>query len=249
MSRSNFSLSFQKSPIILTNGLASSVPGGMLPIISLTQAEDFNQGLTSGSNALPLDQFLFDFQPAGDAALIENQVPQFPLANQIVAANAIVAQPLRVSLLMESPARVETGGYARKLSVFQSLKKALDQHTARGGTYTVVTPSYIYDNCLLESLREAGSGDPKRTQDRWVWSFIQPLLTAEAAREAQNQLMQKVSAGAPVTPGADGAIHYSGVAVNTGNPSGGAAASAVPASRGLTGAAAQVAQNLQGFGH
>ena len=40
-----FKLSFQISPIILTGGIASEIPGGMLPALAVTDAISFVTGI------------------------------------------------------------------------------------------------------------------------------------------------------------------------------------------------------------
>lgn len=232
MSISDFSLSYQKSPIALSGGIAG-IPGGTLPIISITQAIDFDQGVLSGAEGLDLNRFFFDFQPLPGGTLIENQVGTYPFANQNVAANAVIGQPLRISLLMVAPARGDTGGFDAKKATFQTLQSSLQQHIALGGTFVVATPAFIYMNCLLLSLRDITNGDPKQVQAAWQWDFFKPLLTLEEAQAAQNSLMSKMSASAVVQPNADGEVTYSGPAAAVGNPASLQAPSIVPAASGL----------------
>lgn len=235
MNISDFALSYQKSPIILTNGIAKNMPGGLLPIISLTQSENFKGGVLGASSGLKMDQFLFDFFPLPGGTLIDNQVGLYPFANQTVASNAIITQPLRVSLLMMAPVRPSDGGYARKLSVFQSLKRSLDQHIAAGGTFTVATPAYFYVSGLLLALRDVSTGDEKKPQSAWSWDFMFPLLTLAQAQQAQNSLMQKISSGAEVRPNLDGSVSYSGQDPAVGSPSSGVSPSVVPAAKNTAG--------------
>ncbi len=235
MSRSDFSLSYQKSPIILTNGIAANVPGGMLPIISITQSQDFDGGILSGSSNLDLEDFLFDFYPMPGGSLMEVEVATYPFANQSVAANSVIQQPLKISLEMLAPVRT-AGGYDQKLAIFQSLQSSLNQHITQGGTFTVATPAYLYTNCLLLSFRDASDGDRARPQWKWQWDFTQPLLTLEAAQAAQNSLMQKISTGSRVTPSTSGAVSYSGQQSAVGLPASGQGPSTVPAAQLLPGA-------------
>lgn len=235
MAITDFAMSYQKSPIVFNGGIAADLPGGMLPVISVTQAGNYSKGVLSGSDGLDLSGFLFDFFPLPGGTLAENQIGSYPFANQSVAANSIITQPLRISLLMLAPVR-GPGGYDQKLSVFQSLKSALDNHTALGGTYTVATPSYLYTDCILLGLKDVSNGDEKRPQSQWQWDFVQPLLTLDAARAAQNTLMTKISNGAPVTPNADGEVSYSGQQPAVGSPPSGVGPSTVSAARPLTGA-------------
>ena len=124
-----YKMAFQLSPIILTGGVANLIPGGMLPIISLTEGLNFTTGLLSGgSESLELDNFFANFEPLPGASLIKNQLGEYPFANQTVAANAIIADPLTVSLLMYCPAR-GVAGYGAKLATMMALKATLSQHT------------------------------------------------------------------------------------------------------------------------
>ena len=226
MSIESFSLWYQKTPIILTGGIATNAVGGIesaLPISTLTQ---------SITTPLGLNDFLFDFQPLPGSTLIENNVATYPFANQQVAANAVIFEPLRISLRMLAPPR-GSGGYNTKLAVFQNLQAKLQQHTAMGGTFTVATPSYIYNDCLLLSLKDVSEGDPKHPQNEYQWDFMQPLLTDQGTQAAQNALIQKLSAQNKVLTNASGAISYSNPAVNVGNPASGAGPSTVANTRNL----------------
>jgi hypothetical protein len=229
MSISSFSLWFQKTPIILTHGIATNQIGGIksLPITELTQAA---AGAGQPTN---LNDYLFDFTPLPGASLVDNNVALYPFANQQVAANAMIFEPLRISLLMLAPAR-GAGAYNQKLSIFQNLQNQLLQHVAMGGTFTVATPSFIYNECLLVSLKDVSEGDPKRPQDRWQWDFLQPLLTEQAAQAAQNALTQKLSAQNKVIMDENGAIHPSGPGPAIGNPASGVGPSVVPNTKDST---------------
>src|SRR5262249_8952902 len=133
-----YRLTFEISPIVLTGGLAGSF-GGALPIIALTETLNFTAGLLSGGADLSLDDFFAHFYPLPGSTLVDNRFGEYPFANQAVAANARIAQPLIVSLRMVCPVKAE-GGYALKLATMTALKAALALHEGMGGTYTVATP-------------------------------------------------------------------------------------------------------------
>lgn len=190
-------LSYQLSPIILNNGVASLIPGGMLPIIALTEALNFFDGILSGGEGIGLDDFFANYVVISGDTLIDQQIGKYPFANQGVAANAVIAQPLKVSLLMICPARKEAG-YLVKLATMQALQATLKKHNAIGGTYTVITPSAFYPNCILTSLSDASTSESKQPQNQWRWDFEQPLLTqtqATVAEQALNSVMSKISGG------------------------------------------------------
>lgn len=191
-----YKMSFELSPVILTGGIASLI-GGYLPIIALTESLSFVNGLLSGGTSASPDDFFANFQPLSGSTLIELQVAEFPFANQAVAANAIITQPLNISLLMTCPAR-GPGGYFTKLATMSALAAALTAHNAQGGTYTVATPSYIYTDCLLVKLTDVSTGDTIQRQSKYQWDFRQPLLTLQQAAQAQNSLMSQLTAQTPI---------------------------------------------------
>lgn len=205
MSRSDFKLSYELCPIILTNGIANEIPGQMLGITDLTQPDGANMPEDG-------DAFFarFDVLPGG--SLIDYEIANYPFANQTVAANATIANPLRISLLMTCPATA-TVSFSQKSRIFAALKASLDNHGQSGGTYIVATPSYIYANCILTSLRDVSGGGDKQRQLAWQWDFEQPLLTTQQADVALNALMSKIGQGLRI----DGNPAWSGLdsTVNT----------------------------------
>ena len=215
MSIQDYALSYQKSPIYLVNGIAP--PGAILPIISITQAADFNDGVTGNSGPLNLEDFIYDFNVLPGGSLMENQVATYPFANQSVAANAVIFQPLHLSLEMLAPVRT-SGGYQQKLASFQSLQSSLNQHVQLGGMFTVATPAFLYTNMLLLSFKDITHSGPERPQDRWQWDFYQPLLTLQAAEAAQNSLNQKITNQTKITPNTEGYLSSTGLLVNANNP-------------------------------
>lgn len=237
MSFSDFQLSYERSPIILTGGSSSGVPGGMTPIISLLQPSAFDDGLAGFGGPAPLDDYFATFVPLPGSTLIENAVGEYPFANQAVAANAIITQPLKIALLMICPVR--NGGYSQKLSVMTSLKAALDDHINQGGTFTVATPAFLWTNLLLLNLTDVTDGESKQVQMQWQWNFYRPLLTQEEADAAENNLMNKISGGTPVEGDPPS---WSGTPPTVGEPPSLAASSTVPAASNLSGAGASASR-------
>lgn len=190
MSRSDYQVSYQVSPIILVGGVAGT---GMLPIVSVLSSNNYKQGVLGPSDAVDTGDYFGQFRVVPGHTLMRNEVATYPLANQTVAANAVITQPLELSVEMLVPAN-ERYPLSRKLSIMTALKSMLDEHTAKGGWYNVATPSYIYQGCLLTGLQDdSEDGDGAQVQTRWLWTFMQPLLTAQAAQAAQNQAMNKIS--------------------------------------------------------
>ncbi|EKN4803193.1 hypothetical protein FG446_004497, partial [Yersinia enterocolitica] len=108
--RELYKLGFEISPVILCEGVAQSIPGGMLPIVALTQSASFVTGLIGGAiNLTDLDKYFCHWKPIQGATMVDYDIARYPFANQTVAANALLAQPLRVSLMMDAPVNENTG--------------------------------------------------------------------------------------------------------------------------------------------
>lgn len=226
--RTVYDLSFQVSPIILNGGIVANTLGGMMPIIGLTGqlaalAGNAVTGLINGQTP-SLDDFYARFVPVPGATVISNAVASFPFANQSVAANAIIEQPLAISLIMIAPVK-DAGGYLSKLATFTSLRTSLRAHNAAGGTYHIATPAYIYTNCLMTGMQDVTSGEGgKQQQIQWQIDFVKPLITESDALSAQNSLMSKVTGGQQIMPsGLAGTSIWSSAASAVGSAAQGAA--------------------------
>lgn len=227
-----FNLSFGISPIILVGGIASAIPGGMLPIIALSQAANFVDGLLSGSNLDDLDDYLLQFKPLQGGTLIDQKIGMYPFANQQVAANAVIREPLAISMLMIISAKPYIAGYITKAAVIAGLVATLANHNNTGGLYTVATPAYMYTNLVMLAMRDVSRNDSKQPQNAYQIDFIQPLVTLQQAQQAQQQLnstMGQINSGAPT----DGST--SGLPNTIGAPPTQATSSIVPASANLGG--------------
>jgi hypothetical protein len=165
-----------------------------------------------------------------------------------VAANAVVTNPLKVSLLMEAPAQANGGtDYVTKLAVMTALKLTLDQHQQAGGLYTVATPAYVWDNGILLMLHDASNGSTNQAQVTWQWDFVFPLVTLAQAQQAQNAMMSKISAGVPTDGATSGLSSTSGVPGTLATPSVAPSASGVGGA-GVAGPTSTFPMSLSSFG-
>lgn len=206
-------IAFAKSPIILQGGIAGTLFGGYLPIIALT-AVPFVGGipiplgvLQAGLTNFDPDRFFATFQPMPGTTLIENAVGEYPFANQTVAANAIIQQPLNISMMMYVPVQ-PPNTYTQKFLIMQSLQASLQQHNISGGMYTILTPSAMYQSCIMTRMVDISRGEGSQPQIQWQIDFRQPLVTQAAAATAQNTLISKLTNGTQVTPDATGAVGW-----------------------------------------
>ena len=223
--RSVFQLGFQCSPIIFTGGIAADY-GGYLPVIALTEGANRISTLIAGASPFNLDNFFAHFQAVSGGKLANFSIGMYPFANQSVAANAIISEPLAISLRMAIPAN-KAGGYKTRFVTMMMLQAAVQRHANMGGTYTVATPTYLYTDCILTGLTDVSSGaSAQDVQATWQWDFTQPLVTLEAAQAAQSSLMQKINDGVPTT-GTWNATASSGAVPST-------VPSALPTGMGIT---------------
>jgi hypothetical protein len=205
---SAFQMAYEISPIILVGGIADKIPGQMLPIISITEPGNLLTGLVSGGDPLSLDNFFAHYIPLPGSSLIDQDIAQYPFANQTVAANSVMTKALNISFQMIAPAKGRFS-YVSKMPIIMMLQKTLENHNATGGTYTLLTPSFIYLNCLMVSMRDTSQGATKQVQNTWQLDFQKPLITVQDAvgiSGALNGLMRKLSAGSSM----DGEISTSG---------------------------------------
>ena len=194
--RSTYELAFSKSPIFLNGGIAENLPGKTLPLIAITQSASIVGNLLTSLPNLNLDDFYATFYPLPGSELHNNQIGRYPFANQKVAANSIIAQPLKVSMRMNCSPRM-AGAMVSRIMTSTALKNALDNHNFRGGTYSVLTPSFFYQGCILLRMADITSGESKHQQTDWQLDFEQPLLSGNEATLYQNALMKKLTGGLP----------------------------------------------------
>lgn len=201
-----FRLAFEVSPIILVDGIASDIPGGVMPIAVLTEGLSVIDGLLHGEIGKGPTAH---FTPMAGTTLIQQDIGNLNFYNQVTAANDVVRKPNRVLMQMLRPASTQDGGYATKGMTFSALKLALDMHNQQGGCYTVMTPSFIFTQCLLRTLTDTSgfSEQNKQVQYSWQFEFEQPLITLEQVNSVLGGLMSKFDSG---TPSPDG-LSWSGI--------------------------------------
>lgn len=197
-----FKLSFELSPIIMTGGVAGNIPGGMLPILALSDALSFATGLLSGGTVTG-DTAFAHYQVMPGSTLIDYKIGMYPFANQNVAANAVIKEPLQVDVLMICPAN-DSNGYLTKLPVIMAMQASFDQHNQSGGTYTVATPAFLYTDLVMTGMKDISHSESHQVQSAYQLSFIKPLITLADAQQAQNSMMSAISAGVPSTGATSG---------------------------------------------
>jgi hypothetical protein len=188
-------LAYQNCPILLSGGSAAQVPGAVISLLNLIYG-----GQAPGTPlSLPLDIgdldnafAAFNVLPGGQ--LILQQIGQYPFANQSVAANAVVREPLNLSVIMDTPMRGKNP-WTQKQITFTALKAALEQHNNKGGLYIVATPAYIYENLIMTSLTDSSRANNTLPQNAWRFDFEKPLVALTELQGALSQLTAKITNG------------------------------------------------------
>ncbi len=193
--RNAYQLAYEISPIILVNGIAQLIPGGIMPIVVLTEAESATINALNGNLSIfDLNSYFAHFEPAPGSVMFSNDLSEYPYLNQSVAANSIVVQPLTFSIIMKCPVK-GVGGYAARLATMTVLKLALDKHHQLGGYYDVLTPAVFYSGCILTRMTDTTPPDGAQKQIEWKLDFRQPLITESQTTAKYNSLMQSISNG------------------------------------------------------
>lgn len=214
--RTIYDLAFQISPIFLQGGIAASVPFGMLPVIALTgQIASFAQAAVLGQ-AFNIEDFFARFVPLPGSSVVSQSIGLYPFANQAVAGNATIQNPLSVSLRMIAPVK-SPSGYITKLPILSALSSAFAQHNNAGGTYVVATPAKIYETMIMLDMIDI-TGDQRQQQIEWQLDFVAPLISQQDAQAAFNGLMSKIASGGVTSPFAG----WSGSNAALGSPAPGA---------------------------
>ena len=145
------------------------------------------------ANAVMYTASLFPF-----SSVVTSTHDLTPFANQRVAANATIQEPLTVSLHMIAPVKV-AGGYITKLAQISALQALFEKHNNAGGTYVILTPAKIYSTCLMLSMTDITGGETKQDQVAFQIDFIQPLISQVSLANAMSSLMSKATNGQPST--------------------------------------------------
>jgi hypothetical protein len=233
MSISLYKLRYQVAPIILTGGIAQTVPGGMIsmlassnpqmilePLYSQGVQQDFldafspSQSSAAGTVGTINSQGVLDdafgaFNVLAGGTLCAQTVPKYPLADMTMAANAIVRDPLTLSLIWDAPMRgfqthPSISAWDIKLSTMLALKGMLDRHNNLGGLYSVMTPAFYYENLILVALTDNSRGGNPLPQNAWRFDFERPMVVnltdlKSIGYGAPNMMMRKLIAGTPST--------------------------------------------------
>jgi hypothetical protein len=203
-----FQRNYEISPIILQGGIATGLPDGAMSILTLTEGSD-------NYVAPSVNDYFAHFRVLSGGTLEDWGIAEYPFASMIMASNAVIQNPLHINLIMICPAQTNgENNYYQKKAKLTGLKLQLDSHISQGGYFTVNTPAYTYNDCLLVSLRDVSSTADKQVQLIYQWDFVQPLITQSAATEAYNNLYNRFAKQLPTA----NPIANSGLPVVVNNP-------------------------------
>jgi hypothetical protein len=99
-----------------------------------------------------------------------------------------------------------------------ALKVTLDEHHNLGGTYTIATPAFLYQNMIMTSLTDNSRGNNSLPQNAWRFDFEKPLVALDDFQAAYGQFIQKIENGLFTTGSVTGPQPGNLVANSTGSP-------------------------------
>jgi hypothetical protein len=223
---SQWQLLYQITPIWLKDGIVTqSNSGNMLPLLAILNADAFNANFmgaagrhTGDVNDWTLDDAFGIFQPTPGGSLVQQSIAEYPFANLNVAANAIVRNPIGVSLIMLTPMKTPQA-WSLKMSTMTALKQTLDNHNNAGGVYVVFTPGFIYQNMLMTSLTDVSTAQSVLPQNAWRWDFTRPLVQLSELANVESNLISKITGALPVGMNTVGGVDITAVMTAMGQPS------------------------------
>jgi hypothetical protein len=204
----------------LKDGIVTqNVNGNMLPLLAILNADAFTanfQGNSGSGGAWTLDDAFGIFQPAPGGSLIQQSVAEYPFANLNVAANAIVRNPINLSMIMLTPMKTNNA-WSLKMATMTALKQTLDNHNNAGGVYIVFTPGFVYQDMVMTSLTDISSAQSVLPQNAWRWDFTRPLVQLAELANAESNLISKITGQLPVGM-EDGGVNLSSIYTSLGTP-------------------------------
>src|SRR5215472_4881875 len=130
--RTAIKLQYQVCPIVLTAGVAEQIPGGILPMLSIfSNIQGALGGLPLPFAMNDLDDAFGAFNVLPGGTLVSQSIAKYPFANQSVAANAVIREPLTLSVIMDAPMR-GPNAFQVKRTIMATLKGVLDYHNNAG---------------------------------------------------------------------------------------------------------------------
>ncbi len=206
MSMQEFRLAYEIAPIMLVGGIAANLNNGSASILMVTEGDE-------GANYADPNDYFAHFRPMPGGTLIDFDSAKYPIFSMAMAANAMLQKPLRIGLRMDCPARTGRNNYPSIQTTITRIQQQLQAHILAGGTFTVATPGFIYQNCLLIGVRDVSSVSGAKVQTAFELDFEQPLITQAQAQQTYGSLMNKLANGLPVS----NPPSYSGVSTSIGN--------------------------------
>jgi hypothetical protein len=164
-----------------------------MPIIDITEP--------GGTDGFRYEDYFAHFKNLPNGTLADWQIAEYPFASLVMAANAVVQMPLRISMQMICPVQNALNrNYFSKVTILTTLQNQIQTHILAGGSFIVVTPGYTYNDVLLRNIRDITSHNDKQVQAIWQWDFEQPLITTTGAEQALGNFMSKAERGLPTPP-------------------------------------------------
>lgn len=112
--------------------------------------------------------------PDDELAISSWEWTQFAVANRSIATNAGIKQPNELSV------ELNIGGSPFEImlslnAIMLTFGNLLDKYTANGGTFTYITPAYIYNGCVFKKLIVKNS--KRHPGQTYRLELMQPLVS------------------------------------------------------------------------
>lgn len=193
---------YQKSPILLKNGLASQLISQAASLVPSNSFITSNQITSKLPSVLPLAALFYPiagfsangwaFRPESGAEIYRSEISQYAFYDASTAANSTTKEPLRFEFTLELPTNGLLG-MAAQLPIMETMKAMLENHRNLGGVFACLMPIGYYDNCILKDVKTTQSqADTKQLQPALVFTFEQPIITTTEAKDMYNNMIKRL---------------------------------------------------------
>lgn len=145
--------------------------------------------------SVPLPLIGFEYMPLDRVELLNYSYSQYPYLNRETITNTYIKNPTRLQLLAVKPiTRLNT--FFANFAINIALVKFLENYVNLGGTFLIVTPFQVINDCILEKLEGVKFNDTSLGEG-FMFSFLKPNIYEDTEGSQSNFLKAITNGGIP----------------------------------------------------
>lgn len=151
--------------------------------------------LNNAQGDIPSPLLGFHYNVDGELDILRYQTTNYPYLNKSVTSNGAIKQTNSIKLQILSVI-TRLNSYPRNFLKMMVLTPYLERYVARGGLFTIVTPSYVYKNCQLERFFATNENDGQKGVS-FRAEFKQAMISLDDLNKvSKNLTAQRIEQGA-----------------------------------------------------